>query len=1723
MPDTPDTPELPDWDQVASTFQQRYPDMDQDELRREWQQRQITSNAAQRAQGEPQDSAEYFARRSIPFGSAFLNLTAASAESRIRQRMQEGTARNSDIELLTQFEADRQRQASQGTAGQIASGLASLPAVVGEAQAGGAILGGAARAIPGLGWLAPAAAEAAPSIFSRAGVAVAGRAVASPSAWGRNALQTATMPSLWAEGWAERNREEGRDALDIRGLPAAYAQGFLTNAVLGSTRGLGAPSQQGVFGAARNVLTRTAAGMVEQAGVDVMASAISEVLPKAWKLQTGYGLVGDIVRGARTGNFEPALTHAVTQAVTFAAFSVMHGLQEPHEAIEQMRDAFDAAKEESGPQLQPAQHINDYYNRQWQEAERQVAPERPGGPPERPAAPEAPTVAPTPPEAVAGQPGAISGVTQPESVTPGPEIGPTQPAHAEPIGPRLPETPNGVLAEAVQAFRAMGDSAKEARAKVDAVTADRSFSTVEELLRAATARPEAARPPEVPPPPPPEPAFTPKQAEIPTPPTSPFRPAAPEAEHRTPVTPAPPGETPPERVRRIGAENGLTERESNVVLDRAHGRSLQDIGTDLGLTRERVRQIEADARKKLGIEGSIADAIHKGMNAPEMGAHSDVVIPEEMSAEGRATVSAMGRRGIPKQVAERISRQDALQTKLERLYKEFAKEKKRGTLSPDQIERYQQRFRAIDAQIAHETAPAPAHLRPEGGGDVSPGVGTPPVQRGAEGLPVVGPAGAGQGSAAPQGHSEAAPAAAVRGEAAGNGVKQSWDRELTAHEWHSIETPSVDKSGLDRFKDGGFIELASPLRDGTTKAVEVHLDPSVRTLAKLVKASGDLGMKGLLTPEGAIVWPAEYGYHEDVEKRLGVNGTRVVISKPWGEKTLHIKSFTSDAIDPRDPWISSLAPHDTGYGNSLRVDPESPHLTPAEKANVQALSGEVPTHEDVRSAAADVAPQADKDGRALADKLQAEAERASAAGELGPSPGPQQGPPGPPEPIPAPSAASVTGEPGDRFPGEPQPPVVPGTVGGTHGQGPGRGVSTGGKETAIAHEVREEANPRLAAIEKQTAQSFPEVWHKAREASNADPQAVVDLARSIVEKGGKQGVTAEQEAMLAHRLIAVENEMSQRTVTATSGKMRDFSEREGRQWNRRAGELAEQHLILDRAIHLVGSETGRTLAFRRQIIRYNYELGNLIGRATAADPTTPLTPEHEKALQNASEKIKALEDQIDSMEKNLGKGGMLHPTPENFDRLNDLRIESNRTKKSAEDIIASRSWKTKSTTDKAWDWMKWWRVNSLISGPSTYGKLFASSLARSIEPTFDNLIGTATRVIPGLREVAAKADIHGQAIDPAIEFAALKYAKENVAEAVKDYMTRGRSKLDDLYAPAAQGEPPHTLLDSIGNSHAAVKALATLTAFQRTKLLLEKDARRQGKEMTTALESEIGQRAYQEHQRAKFQADYGFTKWADSFITQGKTNPDAGVRIAANVADNLFPIRKIPVNIVLETLGERLLGFPIAATKVGLFHAGKGRTLTTDQANLIMRQFNKGVPGLGALALGLYIGGKTLGGLYSGRRREDDLQPGEVDIGLTKIPNWVTSHQPLAMMAHLGAAISREADKVEVHHGVGERVGAPAATARSMGALLQEVPYFHEQRDLGQVFRGDLGPVARSYAIPALLRQVAARTDQREPFSAATAVNPFAPAGAFNRRVPHGVVENVQSVIPGLRQQVPTR
>ncbi len=248
----------------------------------------------------PQDQGESFGefvgRRSIPFASSLYEFSRANDYAQAKQRLAEGLNYHGDYGIVAAHEAQQQQDAARGTGGQILAGLAAIPAMAGEAYAGGAVLG---RVAPALSTASTLSARGA----------------------GRIAASTAMAPSFFLPQAAQRAAENGGQWYEPQNLGVAGLMGMGQMAVLGSLpqfangiRGTGAASIAARLG------VRTVAGMGEQQIFDAVGGAVDNILPEAYQTRTRYGLLGDAMRG-EWGHF---WQHAAVQATTFAAFSALH-------------------------------------------------------------------------------------------------------------------------------------------------------------------------------------------------------------------------------------------------------------------------------------------------------------------------------------------------------------------------------------------------------------------------------------------------------------------------------------------------------------------------------------------------------------------------------------------------------------------------------------------------------------------------------------------------------------------------------------------------------------------------------------------------------------------------------------------------------------------------------------------------------------------------------------------------------------------------------------------------------------------------------------------------------------------------------------------------------------------------------------------------------------------------------------------------------------------------------------------------------------------------------------------------------------------------------------------------------------------------------------------------------------------------------------------------------
>jgi hypothetical protein len=303
------------WEDVAPAFGDKA-----DQFEQAYTQDLNLEQARDRYRGAQETDAGFAARRMVPLGSAIVGLRLEDRYKNAVENLKAGKAKDDDFDVIAQHERfkeiDKERDALRG----VASGLAHIPAILGEGAVAGRALGLAARSKLG-GRILGLSAKA-----GEAGVVGTGEALAKASlgvragqTGARLAATTAAMPSMYLEEAGRRAAERGGDWTDAANFAPAYGMGMATVAVLGSMQKF---INEGSV--AKQIVGKTALGMGEQAVVDTSAQIFSDrVLSKAYQLDTGYGLVGDLVK-AHKGEKTDVLKHALTQATVFGVFSAIH-------------------------------------------------------------------------------------------------------------------------------------------------------------------------------------------------------------------------------------------------------------------------------------------------------------------------------------------------------------------------------------------------------------------------------------------------------------------------------------------------------------------------------------------------------------------------------------------------------------------------------------------------------------------------------------------------------------------------------------------------------------------------------------------------------------------------------------------------------------------------------------------------------------------------------------------------------------------------------------------------------------------------------------------------------------------------------------------------------------------------------------------------------------------------------------------------------------------------------------------------------------------------------------------------------------------------------------------------------------------------------------------------------------------------------------------------------
>ncbi len=615
----------------------------------------------------PGGAMEQFARNTLSFGDLF-DVRGDKDYHEARKKFESGDQSAQVIDTIARYERLKdidKNMASQPLGVSAVHTLGGLPKVFGEVW-------GAGKVVKGLGGLLPGA---------------AGRALVAEEGLRNHAAKMAVMtpliPSFYLNEARDRNLEAGRSPDDPRGFPGpmlyAYGNLLVLNSLSGNIKGATTASRIAKAGGL---------GVVEQQGVDAVGGLWDEFAPEAFKTKTRYGLIGQLARGEKG----EAGKNAALQFLTFSAFRGVHEFGAKADA--------EAAKERMRESLQDFwRSTEDSWKRGLSE---KAAMEK--------AAKEAEEKARVAmkygtPESIARQRDlkSVRDAVESESAR---EVGPPEPTTeptTESTGPREPFPRRPISGPDLLARRRAQENVRRAeeigsRPGTEVEVGDESPTIASEgrLSEVGKTPPEVGIV---------DPGASGEPVERPR--TLRDAVSGREAAPGKPlISPDPVKNI--ETLNRLLDEKGLTAQERSVILARGDNVRLSEIGRRQGLSRERVRQIEASARAKLGIEKSLDEL---GFSPSEQAANEAAFRRQSERGEVESAVGPTGEAEAPGVDPKREGMLQKKNDQLNKIVEELGK-----TTDPDKIEKLTADYEKLSGDIERLES---RRLAPSSGGKLS--------------------------------------------------------------------------------------------------------------------------------------------------------------------------------------------------------------------------------------------------------------------------------------------------------------------------------------------------------------------------------------------------------------------------------------------------------------------------------------------------------------------------------------------------------------------------------------------------------------------------------------------------------------------------------------------------------------------------------------------------------------------------------------------------------------------------------------------------------------------------------------------------------------------------------------------------------------------------------------------------------------------------------------------
>jgi hypothetical protein len=659
---------------------------------------------------------------------------------------------------------------------------------------------------------------------------------------------------------------------------------------------------------------------------------------------------------------------------------------------------------------------------------------------------------------------------------------------------------------------------------------------------------------------------------------------------------------------------------------------------------------------------------------------------------------------------------------------------------------------------------------------------------------------------------------------------------------------------------------------------------------------------------------------------------------------------------------------------------------------------------------------------------------------------------------------------------------------------------------------------------------------------------IADLTRQIdsltVNKGTKEAVTSPEIVALKERRDALKQQVENLKPSPPPIYPKDPNEAKNKS---RATALEKEIKDINRRIaqrDFNKPEGGVPLKYTEETQRLIAERDALKKQMEQVTPAPPavLPKDPNEARQKAiGKQMERTRTEMAQIKADLAAGNYSKPTPKAKRVYNDetFKLQAQRDKLALqkERLMNQGEYENQSWAARAAQRFLAFRRAAMLSSLTVFEKLTGAALSRFVTTPAEEAVGSLLRLVPGIKQIAAKAPRHGAGAGPALGEAFKAAFSKNALSQSKQKLLTGKNDLDLVYG-RKDVEHHFPLLELFGNAHGAFKTPVQIFEFVHSLALRAKHERDQmiAKGMSAedadahmaspVTKAMIEGKAYADSMRAILMGDNKATRFVRAITTwlrQAKSGGAAG-NAASNAAafaiDYELPIINVPTNIVSE-IGSLSLGGLASAMQVRevanavsklskdqqetlglrMLAAKTIEAMTPDQADYFMRNAKKQVIGLPLLYLG-YVLASGIGGFYqTGDNKKKGIQEaGTAKVGDTMIPKALL-HSPTLDMLQAGATIKHVEDSKR-----GGNVGAGALAAAE--GVVGEVPFFDAPARLVTALKSDtMGQYLGNQVagnVPAIVRQTAKAFDKAD------------------KRYPQTFTQEIEQNIPGLRQNVPS-